>query len=177
MFFSKFLVKHKYEDEKFYKAENVDKNDSVFKRRTINDTIVAACNRLTKKSDYGEHMEFLSEEEQVFYIVTEVECEVNAGGFERFLYESSGKFANRAVECLKAMGAENMAFFCEKAFKAVGENIPEDMSERQAMLKEKVTDEVREIFAECEKAIEGDPDDFNAIVYNYLTANSDKFTE
>ncbi|MGN1267067.1 MAG: hypothetical protein ACI4UH_03925, partial [Dorea sp.] len=91
-FFDKFKVEHKYEKEKFYKVEDVDKKDNVFNRKTINDAMVAACNRLTRKSDYGEQMGFLTEEEQIFYIATEVECEVNNSGFERFLYESSGKF-------------------------------------------------------------------------------------
>ena len=177
MFLSKFLVKHKYENEKFYQAENADRKDVVFNRKTINDTMVAACNRLTKKSDYGENMEALTEEEQIFFIVTEVECEVNNSGFERFLYESSGKFACKAVESLKIVGAENMAFFCDKALNAIGKELPEDHEERGNILKEAINDEVREIFAECEKAFEGDPDDFNAIIYKYLTENSGKFTE
>lgn len=177
MFLSKFLVKHKYEKETFYQATDVDRKDTVFNRKTINDSTIAACNRLTKKSDYGERMELLSEEEQIFYIATEVECEVNNSGFERFLYESSGKFAGKAVEALKAIGATNMAFFCEKALNAVGTEFPEDMEERVKILKEKITDDVREVFKECESAFEGDPDDFNALVYNYLTEHSEKFTE
>ncbi|MGN1266704.1 MAG: DUF4375 domain-containing protein, partial [Dorea sp.] len=90
---------------------------------------------------------------------------------------SSGKFANKAVETLNILGATNMAFFFEKALKAVGNDFPEDLEERGKLLDEAITDGVREIFKECESAIEGDPDDFNALVYNYLINNRDKFVE
>lgn len=177
MFFSKFLVKNKYEKETFHKPEEAKRKDPIWGRRTINDVMVAMCNRLTKQSNYGENMEALTEEERVFYIATEVECEVNNGGFEQFFYESSGKFANDAVEALRTIGAENMAFFTEKALKAVGGKLPADTAERIQFLKETINDEIREVFEECDRAFEGDPDDFNAIAYNYLLKNEIQFGE
>ncbi len=177
MFFSKFLVKNKYEKETFHKPEEAKRRDPIWGRRTINDVMVAMCNRLTKQSNYGENMEALTEEERVFYIATEVECEVNNGGFEQFFYESSGKFANDAVEALRIIGAENMAFFAEKALKAVGGKLPTDTAERIQFLKETVNEEIREVFAECDRAFEEDPDDFNAIAYNYLLKNEIQFGE
>lgn len=177
MFFSKFLVKNKYEKETFHKPEEAKRRDPIWGRRTINDVMVAMCNRLTKQSDYGENMDALTEEERVFYIATEVECEVNNGGFEQFFYESSGRFANEAAENLRIIGAENMAFFAEKALRAVGGKLPVDHTERIQFLKETVTDEVREIFEECDRAFEGDPDDFNAIAYNYLLEKQIQFGE
>lgn len=177
MFFSKFLVKNKYEKETFHKPEDAKRKDPIWGRRTINDVMVAMCNRLTKQSDYGENMDALTEEERVFYIATEVECEVNNGGFEQFFYESSGKFANEAAENLRIIGAENMAFFAEKALHAVGGKLPVDHAERIQFLKENVTDGIREVFEECDRAFEGDPDDFNAIAYKYLLEKKIQFGE
>ena len=45
-------------------SEDIDKSDSLWKLRTINDIIIAMCGRMTRKSEFGENMGALSEEER-----------------------------------------------------------------------------------------------------------------
>ena len=50
-FFDKFKVEHKYEKEKFYKVEDVDKKDNNLNRKRINEKKVEECNGLTQKNE------------------------------------------------------------------------------------------------------------------------------
>ena len=51
-------------DETYYLPEDIDKNDELWKLRTINDIIIAMCGRMTRKSSFGENMNALSAEER-----------------------------------------------------------------------------------------------------------------
>lgn len=163
------------EEESVWNERPNDVKNPVWKLKRTNDILVGMCNHLTSKTSYGENMEALTKEERVFYITTEVECEVNNGGFEHFFYGDSGKFANEAAEALKEIGAENMAFFCEKAMSIFEKALPENRKERAEFLKEVITDEKRAILDECTEAFEKDPDEFNKLVFQYMVENRHQF--
>ena len=63
------------------------KADPIWKLRTINDINIAMCNRLTSKTNYGENMEVLCEEERIFYIATEIDSQVHSLGFDQFFFD------------------------------------------------------------------------------------------
>lgn len=138
--------------------------------------LIAANNRLCEKSDYGEDLSALTAEEQVFYIVNGLEQEVNNGGFSQYLYNSSGNYAHRVVECLRIIGADKTAEICITAFAAFGHSIPQDRSEREDFLDEYETDQVSEILNRCDERFYKYEDDLETLNYNYILANRDKFT-
>lgn len=157
-FFSKATKKHEQKEE----------NKTAF--------IIEINDRLCDKSDYGENLSALTEEERVFFIVNELEQEVNNGGFSQYLYNSSGDHAHRAVECLQIVGAVQMGEICRTALAAYGEPIPQDREERQGFLEEYETEKVESILNECDSQFCKYPDDLEELNYRYIMENREKFT-
>ena len=107
-------------DEVFYLPEDIDKTDDLWKLRTINDIIIAMCNRMTSKTNYGENMEVLTEEERVFYVATEIDSQVHSLGFDHFFFDEAGRHAMEVADALKVVGAEKRAAIAQKALDIVG---------------------------------------------------------
>ena len=164
-------------NEMLEKPAGYDKNDPVWSLRRINDIVVAMCNRLTRKTNYGENMEVLSEEERIFYVVTEIDSQVNSLGFDYFFCDEAGRFAMEAPEALRAVGAEKRAELAEKALAAVGGKLPEDHKERTDFMRNTLTDEVKKELEECKKEYEEIEDDFNRLLYAYVSKYHYRFTE
>lgn len=60
--------------------------------------IIAMNGWLSKKCNYGENIATLTAEEKTVYIVLSFEAEANNGGFEQYLFNSSGgAFAGELV--------------------------------------------------------------------------------
>ena len=108
--------------------------DEIWQLTDKTDFLIAINERLNARSSYGEHLEQLSSEEQVFYICNLLEEEVNNGGFDQFLYNSSGNYAHRVEECLRTIGANKTADICHVAFAAFGKPIPQDRNKREKFL-------------------------------------------
>lgn len=177
----KFLKKTKKEFDK--KVEILDApagagaKDPIWKLRTINDIIIAMCNRMTSKTNYGENMEVLTEEERVFYVATEIDSQVHSLGFDQFFFDEAGKFAAEAPNALRKMGAEERAQVTEKALQAVGGSLPEDNKERAAFIRNELTDDMKKQLEELKAEYEAINDDFNRLIYQFLFDNYDKFLE
>ena len=139
----KFLKKTKKEFDK--KVEILDApagagaKDPIWKLRTINDIIIAMCNRMTSKTNYGENMEVLTEEERVFYVATEIDSQVHSLGFDQFFFDEAGKFAAEAPNALRKMGAEERAQVAEKA-----EKVAEKAAEVKEEIKDSLTDGIED---------------------------------
>lgn len=71
-----------------------------------NEFVIAVHERICHKCCDGERMERLSKEERIFYVVQQLEIEVNNGGFSQFFFNSSGDFANELYDAFMAVGAE-----------------------------------------------------------------------
>ena len=56
----------------------------------------------------------LSQSEQAIYIIWGLEAEINNGGFNQYLFNSSGQFAELAPDALKLVGAVKFAELTEK---------------------------------------------------------------
>lgn len=132
--------------------------------------------RLCEKSNYGENLDVLTAEEQVFYINNELEQEVNNGGFSQYLSNSSGNYAHRVKDCLRTIGAHKTAEICQNAFSAFGQPIPTDREERFDFLEEYETDKVAEILSKCDERFYKYEDDLEALNYNYIKSHREQFT-
>ena len=138
--------------------------------------VSAIHDRINQKSYYGEHMNRLSYEEQVICICNILEQEVNNGGFDQFLFNSSGNYAHRVEECLRAIGADKTADICRKAFSAYGKPIPQDRTQRQKFMEKMESDRITDIFDECDGQFYEYPDNLEELCCRYILANKEKFS-
>ena len=164
----------------FKKKDKVVKGNNnmehIWNLTDTNDFVVAMTEHLDNKTQYGEDMSALSEAERIFYITQTLEMEVNNGGFSQFFYNSSGNFSNELVGAFTAIGANATAAICQKAISAFGRDIPVDRDERLKMLDELESDELDEIFEECDDAFFAYEDDLNELNYNFVMKNKESFT-
>lgn len=150
--------------------------DDILKLTDQNAFVVAMGNWLSQKCDYGDRLDRLSPQEQVFYICNNLEEEVNNGGFSQYLYNSSGDQAHRVVECLKTIGATRTADICRTAFDAFGYPIPHNREEREAFLDRYETEQVSNILSLCDDRFYDYPDDLETLNYRYIMENRSYFT-
>ena len=139
------------------------------------DFLIAINERLNARSSYGEHLDRLSAEEQVFYICNLLMEEVNNGGFDQFLYNSSGNYAHRVEECLRIIGANKTADICHTAFSAFGKPIPQDRNKREKFLDKMECDEISDILSDCDGQFYEYPDPLEDLCYQYIIENKEKF--
>lgn len=164
-------------DETYYLPEDIDKNDDLWKLRTINDIIIAMCGRMTRKSNFGENMGALSAEERVFYVITDVYSQVTSMGFEHYFYDEAGRHAMEAPEALRTVGAEKRAAIAQKALDIVGGILSENDKERANFIRNELTDEQRSALAECDEEFKAIEDDINRLLFVYIREYHYKFTE
>ena len=150
--------------------------DEIWQLTDHTDFLIAMNERLIQRSDYGEHLERLSHEEQVFYICNLLEQEINNGGFDQFLFNSSGNFAHRVEDCLRTIGANKTADICHTAFAAFGKPIPQDWDKRQNFLEKMESDEIADILSDCDDQFYASPDLLEKLNYQYIMANKTKFS-
>ena len=150
--------------------------DDIWNIQEKNNFLIAMNGWLCKKCNYGDDIEKLSHAERVFYIVFELEGEVNNGGFSQYLYNSSGNFANEIIEALREIGADKTADICDTALTALGGEIPEEWELRQEKLESMITDSVDEILSECDNEFFKYPNDLVELNYQYILNNKTQFT-
>ena len=137
--------------------------------------VLAMDGWVCRKSSYGKNMAALTPEEQVFYICSSLDGEVNNGGFSQYLYNSSGNHANRVAACLEAIGAMKTAGICRKAMASFDRPLPENREEREEFLDEFLTDDVSDILEECDQAFYDCEDNLEHLSYLYIHAHRDSF--
>ena len=140
-----------------------------------NSFIIAMSGWVSKKCNYGNDIGKLSHAERVFYLVNELEMEINNSGFEQYLYNSSGNFANEIVNALREIKACATSEIIGKALTAIGCTIPEERSEREEKLDEMLTDDVSEIFSECDNEFYEYTDNLEELNYQFILNNKDQF--
>lgn len=165
----------KSEEEPEYNAPAMGL-DEIWQLTDKTDFLIAINERLNERSSYGECLERLSPEEQVFYICNLLEEEVNNGGFDQFLYNSSGDYTHRVEECLRTIGANKTADICRTAFTAYGKPIPQDRNKRQKFLEKIENDEISAILSDCDDKFYGYPDNLEELNYQYILENKTKFS-
>lgn len=149
--------------------------EQIWNLTDTNDFVIAMVEYLNKKTQYGEDMSALSGAERIFYITQTLEMEVNNGGFSQFFYNSGGDFSNELVSAFTAIEAHTTAAICQKAIDAFGCDIPADRDTRLELLDKLESDELDEIFEECDDAFFAYEDDLNELNYSFALKNKDQF--
>ncbi len=150
--------------------------DDIWRMDIKNNLLVALNGWLCKKSNYGENIGNLSGAEKTFYLIFQLESEVNNGGFSQYYYNSSGDFANDIAAALRDIGAYKTADLCDKALAAFGGALPKNRDEREALLDSAFTDEIEAVLRQCDTDFCSCPDDLVALNYNYVMAKRGQFT-
>ena len=169
------LFSSKQEDAPADESNSMDLDD-IWKITDQTDFLIAINERLNERTEYGDHIERLSAEEQVFYICNTLMEEVNNGGFDQFLYNSSGDHAHRVEECLRIIGANKTADICHTAFAAFGKPIPQERNRREKFLDKMESEETSDILSACDDQFYEYPDPLEELCYQYIVAHKSKFS-
>ena len=150
--------------------------DDIWIIENKNDMLIALNGWLCRKSNCGENIEKLSSAEKVFYLVFQLEGEVNNGGFSQFLYNSSGDFSNETATALREIGAEKTAEICDIVLSEFGGAVPQNRDEREKMLDGAFIDEISEILSQCDNEFYKYPNDLVELNYQFVMYNKTRFT-
>lgn len=116
------------------------------------------------KTDFDE----LTEAEQVFVAIWELEAEVNNGGFEQYYYNSSGDTAYFVVEALERVGALQMAAIVRQANAGFAEGGPSrSRPERQKQLAA-LPNQVKGLLDELTDRFFDYPDNLTELLYAFI---------
>jgi hypothetical protein len=101
----------------------------------FNGTIIDLDNFIGNLCAYGDELENLSEPQKLFYLVQNLEREVNNGGFEQYFYNSSGDNAQETLSALAEIGAHRTLNILQLAINEFpNQVVPVDREERQNIL-------------------------------------------
>ena len=141
-----------------------------------NNLLVALAGWINRKCNYGENIEILSNEEKVIFLVSQIEGEVNNGGFSQFFYNNSGNFANETAAALWEIGAEKTANICARALAPFGGTVPNNREERETMLGNTFTDKIDKVLNQCDKEFYEGADDLTELQLEFVLKNRNRFT-
>lgn len=150
--------------------------NEIWKIEDTNNFIIALTDHVMEKCGYGDSMDNLSHAERVFFITQTCEMEVNNGGFAQFLENSSGNFANEAVDAFQEIGAPKTAEIFDTAVHVLGQELPPDWGGRRELLDELASDEIDRILGECDDSFYQYEEDLNALNYAYVLKNKADFS-
>lgn len=157
-----------YEDKEYTFEEIVAMED-------FSDLIVELCWYITKKADYGDALERLTEQEKVLFFCSQLEAEVYNGGFDQFFFNSSGDYCYETVEALKTIGAESTLEMLERAMAVYSDPLAADCDERTEYMEENQTDEMYEKLCELDEEFYSCEEDRTELLYEYYMDNQENF--
>ncbi len=137
--------------------------------------LIAMSERLWEKCGEGERLSALSPEERTAYAVDAFQREVNNGGFEQYLCNSSGALAGELLDALRAVGAERVAEIYRPALAALLTVWLEDEEERRKLLDEVLTERVSERLDQCDERFYECSDDLEQLLYHCIVQNRRSF--
>ena len=133
------------------------------------------ANSLMRQTDYGEDLSRLSAAQLNVYIIYEMEGEVNNGGFEQYLFNSSGNNANQLISALETVGSEQTLEVARTAMALWPESkIPEDIELRREQiigLPEQITQE----WDRLDSTFSTLREPLYELVYDYIDGNRSEF--
>jgi len=129
--------------------------------------LIALSEQLCPMSwDHG--LESLSDAEQVFVTIWELEAEVNNGGFSQYYWNSAGDHAEQAVTSLETIGAPKMADIVRQANAVFLDGPPEDQERRIEFLEALEADAT---FNRLTEKFCAYPENLSQLLYDYVRAN------
>ena len=150
----------------------------IWKIEDSNDLLVELGAYVADKCEYGDNADALTPQEKVLYICTDVEMEVNNGGFSQYFYNSGGRFHADAPAALRAAGLDSVAELMERANELIGCTLPEDLEERRDQLDGILGEELLEKLDALDNEfyeLYDDEEDPESILCNWALKNKDSF--
>ncbi len=141
----------------------------------MNSFVIAMTGWINRKCNYGENISVLTPEEKIVYIVNSFQSEVNNGGFDQFLFNSSGAFVGDLLSSLTTIGANRTAEIYKKALANFPHELPADDEQRDALLDELITEDISEVFASCDQQFYEYPDNLEELLYQFIVGNKGSF--
>jgi len=117
----------------------------------------------------------LSHPEQVIACLTEVEMEVNNGGFDQYYWNSPGEHAREAVEALRELGALNAARLIVDANAVFGGDGPDTDRDRRWAQMDALGEDKRAKWNDLDGSFYEYPDNLSQLAAMYIRSNRRDF--
>lgn len=117
----------------------------------------------------------LSEPEQIFFVVFELETQVHNGGFVQFFGNDIGRFTSLASASYRAIGAEKAAAIVEQAVTVVGHHIDWNDDEARHVAIEALTEMQLAALGKLDEAFWIWPDDLSRLLYAFVQSHGHEF--
>jgi hypothetical protein len=121
-------------------------------------------------------LDTLSHPEQVIACLTEVEMEVNNGGFDQYYWNSPGEHAIQTVAALKELGAQHTAGLVAEANAVFGPADPDPDRGRRWDQMKKLPPSARDKWGELDGIFYEYRDNLSALAAAYIRRHRDQFT-
>ncbi len=122
--------------------------DEIFALEDDTDFSIALSSALSDWTEFGERLDAISSEAQVFYLCNALDEKVNSDGLFGFLIESYGRWTPETVDALETIGAPRTADILRRAIALFPDGpFPRDYEERENLL----LDENASYSEECNK--------------------------
>lgn len=109
--------------------------DEIFALEDDTDFAIALSSALCDWTNYGECLDLLSSEAQVFYLCEQLDTAINSDGFVSFIFERYGQWAPETVDALEIIGAPQTADILRRAIALLPDEIcPRDYTQRNDLL-------------------------------------------
>jgi hypothetical protein len=117
----------------------------------------------------------LTNYQKMFYFNQNLEREINNGGFNQYLRNSSGKYAHVTIFSLQAIGANKTADILQKAIDQFpNKKVPPDQDERMKII-EDVENVANEIWEELDQQFYKYEDDLNTLNIEFVKKHKNFF--
>ena len=133
---------------------------------------------LSEKCEYGDNMSVLTPEERTVYVVNAFREEVDNGGFEQYLYNSSGMLAGELISALRAVGYDHVEGYA-KALERLPAELPADDEERERLLDDMLDEEIEKgldlELQDCDMLFYEHEDELDELLYRFINDNRNGF--
>jgi hypothetical protein len=113
----------------------------------------------------------LSVPQQIYYLIAELQAEVNNGGFDQFYFNSAGNYADETVIALKRIGADQTAELVAAANALFPKGkVPQDRNKRQKVMN-KIRDKVSDDWSDLDGKFYITQAEIDSLSKDYVLAN------
>lgn len=130
---------------------------------------------IDQKCNCKENLDLLNHYERTLYVAMILEIDVHVGGFEEYFYTHSSDFYKEVVSAFEELGSYEAAEICNRAIKALGDNIPVNRQEREDYYNDVIEDSIDETLYNCEVELKEISDDLTSLYYDYIKTNEAYF--
>lgn len=161
-----------------FKNENsFDKSiiDELLSSTDNNNVIIKIDDYICKLCSHGDALENLNEQQKNFYLVQNIEREINNGGFNQYFFNSSGNFSHDTIRSLQAIGALKTANILQHAIDQFpNSTVPKKQSERRGVI-EKIEEIADEVWGKLDRKFLQYEDNLSELIIQYIKENQHSF--